>query len=196
MHADTLPEYVVINSTVSSEKTHVLLKPCEKIQFPLSEADRAIVATLETKFDLEENCAGLAAPQIGYNKQIIIFAVYDDPEMKKWRPDLVETLPKSIWINPYYEAIGDEVHTDYEGCFSVHDLAGPVKRFKTIRYVAYLPSGEKVEGIATGFLARVIQHEVDHIRGILFIDYVEQELLFSITQYRQMRQKEMEKQEA
>ena len=188
-----LPDYVVINSDQIDEKKAVLRAQCEPVVFPLSEEDRAIVSILEAKFDQEENCAGLAACQIGFNKQIIVFAVSDDPELQKWRPDLVETLPKTIWINPRYEAIGDERHSDYEGCFSVHDLAGSVNRSKTIRYEAYLPSGEKVEGVAKGFLARVIQHEIDHTRGVLFIDYVEPEKLFSIEVYRKMRSEALEK---
>lgn len=104
-----------------------------------------------------------------------MFAVDDDPELKKYRPDLIETLSKTLWFNPHYEGIGEECHTDHEGCFSVHDLVGPVKRFKTIKYEAYLPGGEKVQGLATAFLARVIQHEIDHIRGILFTQHVEPE---------------------
>ena len=61
-----LPDYVIINQTFDAEK--ILTQPCEPISFPLSDEDRHIIATLEAKFDQEENCAGLAAPQIGFKK--------------------------------------------------------------------------------------------------------------------------------
>lgn len=182
--ADTpeFPSYVVINDPTSPNKD-VLRRPAETVTFPLSQENKDIIAVLAKKFDKEENCAGLAAPQIGFNKRIIIFAVPDDPELKKWHPDLTETMKRTIWINPTYEPVGKEKSKDYEGCFSVHDLAGAIPRFKTIRYTAYTPEGQLVKGIAHGFLARVIQHEVDHINGKLFIDYVSEGKLFSISEF-------------
>lgn len=185
-----LPSYVVINDPASLNKD-VLRQPAETVTFPLSQENKNIVAMLAKKFDEEENCAGLAATQIGFNKRIIIFAVHNDPELKKWRQDLNDTMKRTIWINPTYEPIGEEKNEDYEGCFSVHDLAGPVARFKAIRYTAYTPEGQFVEGTAQGFLARLIQHEVDHLNGKLFIDYVPEEKLFSISHYRAERAKAM-----
>ena len=72
---------------------------------------------LEAKFDAEENCAGLAAPQIGFSKQIIVFAAPNDPVLKKWRPELTQTMPKTIWINPTYKKVGDNTHEDYGRVF-------------------------------------------------------------------------------
>ncbi|MBY0501782.1 MAG: peptide deformylase [Alphaproteobacteria bacterium] len=185
-----LPPYVVLNDPKDA-KSDVLRKLAEPLTFPLSREDREIVQILTTKFDSEENCAGLAAPQIGFSKQIIIFAVNDDPLLKKWRADLVQTMPKTLWINPNYEPIGKEKHTDYEACFSVDDLAGPVARFKTIRYSAYTPEGIRVEGTAKGFLARLIQHEIDHLKGRCFIDYVSEDELLPLEEYRQRRKNKM-----
>ncbi len=181
-----LPPYVVINDSDCTNK-EVLRTLAQPVSFPLSEEDKYIIKTLEAKYDQEVNCAGLAAPQIGFNKRIIVFAVHDDPELRKWRPDLIDTMPKTIWLNPSYEPLGLDQHEDYEGCFSVKDLAGPVKRFKTIRYTAYKTDGSFVDGTAQGFLARLIQHEVDHLNGRLFIDLVPQDKLLSAEEYRAMR---------
>lgn len=102
-------------------------------------------------------------------------------------------MPKTLWVNPSYEPVSNEMHEDYEGCFSVADLGGRVKRFKRIKYTAYLIDGTKVEGIAEGFLARIIQHEIDHIRGVLFIDKVTDGKVFSLSEYRRLRDEEMNK---
>lgn len=137
-----LPPYVIDNDP-SCENKSILRKKAKRFTFPLSEEDLRDIAILNTKYDGEENCAGLAAPQIGIGKAVIIFEVPDDPKLKKWRPDLVQFMPKSIWINPSYEAVDDEKSTDYEGCFSVKDTAAEVERYKKIKYVAYdLDGGE------------------------------------------------------
>ncbi|MBL0941566.1 MAG: peptide deformylase, partial [Alphaproteobacteria bacterium] len=128
-----LPHYVVIKD-LNAKRPAVLSQVAEEISFPLSAEDLSVIKMLEAKFDAEENCAGLAAPQIGFSKQIIVFAVEFNEELKKWRPDLEQTMPKTIWINPTFEAIGEDIHTDYEGCFSVKNLAGPVPRYKAVRY--------------------------------------------------------------
>jgi peptide deformylase len=181
-----LPSYVLIDDA-ECQNRDILRKVADPFQFPLSEDDKEILKTLEAKFDSETNMTGLAAPQIGFSKQAIIFAVCDTPEMKKWRPDISDTLPKSIWLNPSYMPISDEKHSDYEGCFSVGEWAGEVERFKEVNYTAYLPNGEYIEGSASGFLARAIQHEIDHLNGILFIDLVPKDKLFTIEEYRHKR---------
>lgn len=184
------PTYLVFNDPNCANR-EILREVAKPIAFPLSVEDQASIDTLEAKFDREENCAGLAAPQIGISKQIIVFAAPDDEKIKKWRPDLTHTMPKTIWINPTYQPVGDETYTDYEGCFSVKNLAGPVARYKTISYMAYLPDGTQVKGQAKGFLARIIQHEIDHLNGTCFIDKVPQDKLFSVEEYRRMRAEEM-----
>lgn len=186
-----LPSYVLLNDPSSSSSSGVLTTPAKPLSFPLSDEDKESIRILTAKYEAETNCSGLAAPQIGIGKQIIIFAVENGPDLKKWRPDLDQTMPKTLWINPSYTPLGTEQHIDYEGCFSVHDLAGPVPRFKTIQYTAYTPKGEHVEGVAEGFLARVIQHEVDHIRGRCFVHYVPEDQLFSIEHYRKKRHQAM-----
>lgn len=174
---NSLPQYVVINDP-SSKKKEVLRKPAEKVTFPLDKETQTIIHHLEAKFDQEENCAGLAAPQIGYGKRIIILAVEEDEELKKFRPDFSDVLPKSIWINPSFTPLSSKKTTDWETCFSVNGLAGRIPRSTTIAYEAWTPEGQKIQGKANGFLARLIQHEIDHLNGKLFIDHIpEKELV-------------------
>jgi peptide deformylase len=181
-----LPSYLLIDDPKCVNRD-ILRKVAEPFSFPLSESDKEILRILEAKFDSETNMTGLAAPQIGFSKSAFIMAVLDTPEVKKWRPDLSDTMPKSIWLNPSYSPIGEEKHADYESCFSVGEKAGEVERFKKVSYTAYLPSGEYIEGSANGFLARAIQHEIDHLNGILFIDLVTKDKLFTVSEYRRMR---------
>lgn len=184
---EKLPDYVVIESL--QDKNSGLRKASNEIKFPLTAADNIDIKTLSAKFDSEDNCAGLAAPQIGIQKKIIVFAAPETPELKKWRPDFTDSMPKTIWINPTYSGMEDHgYHEDYEACFSVGGYAGIVKRFKKIKYSAYNTEGTHITGSAEGFLARIIQHEIDHLNGILFIDKVEPGKLMSMDEYRKKRQ--------
>ena len=187
-----LPDYVIWDD-LDPTKSAVLRTPAKKIIFPLSADDQKDIDKLISKYDHEASCSGLAAPQIGIGKSIIIFAA-EDPSIKKWRPDFTQTMPKTLWINPPYEPIGEEVHEDYEACFSVKGMAGLVKRYKQIDYQAYNREGDLVEGKAEGFLARIIQHEIDHLNGILFIDLVDKNELMSIEEYRKRRSALIEQQ--
>lgn len=189
---EKLPEYVIDNDPNCKNKD-VLRQKAKQLTFPLSQEDLHDIAVLNAKYDGEENCAGLAAPQIGINKAAIIFEVLDDPKLKKWRPDLVQSMPKSIWINPSYETIGHEKRKDYEGCFSVKDTAAEVERHTEIIYTAYDLEGNKITGTAKGFLARAIQHEIDHTNGILYTDIAVPGSVMSIEAYRKKRIEAMEK---
>lgn len=189
-----LPGYIVVNDpNIDTTLKKILEQDAKELTFPLSQEDIEMIKILEAKYDAESNCAGLAAPQIGFNKQVIIFAIPDDPVLKKWRSDLEQTMPKSIWINPSYSPIEEDKKTvDLEACFSVRDLAGPVTRFTKIRYEAYLMDGTKVQGEATGFLARVLQHEIDHVHGILYTHRVPEGQLKSLEYYRNLKRQQME----
>ncbi|KJV81572.1 polypeptide deformylase family protein [Rickettsia hoogstraalii str. RCCE3] len=101
-------------------------------------------------------------------------------------------MPKTIWINPSYKPIGIDKHEDYEGCFSVENATGPVARFKKIHYHAYDINGNQIQGIAEGFLARVIQHEIDHLNRKVFLDYVAPEKIMTKEKYLEKRKKAME----
>lgn len=185
-----LPTYVVINS--DDPRREVLRTPARELTFPLSPKDLASIQKLEDQFDHEQNMAGLAAPQIGLDIRAVVFEVKADENLKRWRPDLTQTMPKAVWLNPTYKPVSKETITDYEGCFSVNNLAGPVARYKEIDYTAYTVDGKRIEGRAEGFLARVIQHEVDHLNGTLCIDLVPKDQLLTIDEYRERRRRAME----
>ena len=188
------PEYVVINDdSIDKHKRSILTTPAKNISFPLSKEDKQVIKILEKKYDNEENCAGLAAPQIGFNKRVIIFGLsaklLDDPKIKASRKDFVQTMEKSIWINPSYSPIGEEQTKDYEGCFSVHTWVVPTPRYNKIQYNATLVDGTEITGIAEGFLARVIQHEIDHLNGKLCIDYSSKRDRITHEEYKKLREK-------
>lgn len=189
---DKLPDYVALKET-DTETPAVLRTPAKELTFPLSAEDQRDVAILEMKYDQEKNCAGLAAPQIGISKRIIVFAAPADEDLKKWRSDFTDTMPKTIWINPSYIGVTEDKHEDFEGCFSVENLAGPVKRYKAIQYKAYTPAGEPIEGVAHGFLARIIQHEVDHLNGTLCIMLAPKDKIIKVDEYRRRRAEAMGK---
>jgi peptide deformylase len=106
---------------------------------------------------------GLAAPQIGVDQRLVVFGFENNPRY----PDAV-ALPKSVLINPVITPLDDVCEDDWEGCLSVPGMRGLVPRFTRIRYTGFDASGEPIEVVAEGFHARVIQHECDHLDGILY----------------------------
>lgn len=187
--ASPLPEYVVFDPVKDHYAPEILRLIAAPISFPLNTGDEEDIGLLTDKFDLEENCAGLAAPQIGISKRVIIFSVPDgDAELKKRRPDLLQAMPKTVWINPKYEGVeAFGYNDDYEACFSVKDSIGPVSRYKKIHYEAYGSNGQPIKGEAEGFLARLIQHEIDHLNGILWTDKVDLSKVMRLDEYRRIR---------
>lgn len=115
----------------------------------------------------DANGAGLAAPQVHVPLRVVVYhapaARSEDDEH-----DGHETAPLTVLINPEIEPIGGVTSTGWEGCLSVPGLRGEVTRSGHIRYRALNGEGEVVEGEASGFHARVIQHECDHLDGILY----------------------------
>ena len=109
------------------------------------------------------NGAGLAAPQIGVPLQVVIFGVTRNPRY----PD-AEEVPDTVLVNPVITPIGAEMEEDWEGCLSVPGMRGVVPRFKTLRYQAFDESGNPIDRSVAGFHARVVQHECDHLDGILY----------------------------
>ena len=107
--------------------------------------------------------AGLAAPQIGIPKRIVIFWVEDNPRYPE-----IEPVPNTILINPEIVFLNDDEELGWEGCLSVPGLRGLVPRATKIKYSGYNQFGETIERVADGFHARVVQHEVDHLDGILY----------------------------
>ena len=109
--------------------------------------------------------AGLAAPQVHVPLRIIIFHV---PEDRAAEGEEAPPTPLTVLTNPEIEPLTDEVVVGWEGCLSVPGLTGAVPRFTRIRYSGVAPDGSRVECEAEGFHARVVQHECDHLDGILY----------------------------
>lgn len=107
--------------------------------------------------------AGLAAPQIGVSLQVVIFGVGANPRY----PD-AEAVPYTELLNPVLEPVGDAVEEGWEGCLSVPGMRGLVPRWASLRYRGFTPTGEPVDRTVSGFHARVVQHECDHLMGILY----------------------------
>jgi len=108
-----------------------------------------------------EDGAGIAAPQIGVD--IIIFGIEKNPRYPE-----AEAVPTTILINPEITALTDVMEDAWEGCLSVPDYRGLVPRYQSIRYTGFNEQGQIIDREVTGFHARVVQHELDHLDGILY----------------------------
>ena len=107
--------------------------------------------------------AGLAAPQIGVPLRVVIFGVKRNPRY----PD-AEEVPETVLVNPVITPIGDEVEEGWEGCLSVPGLRGVVERYLRLHYRGFDEMGRAIERSVEDFHARVVQHECDHLDGILY----------------------------
>jgi len=122
----------------------------------------ALLADMRETLELL-NGAGLAAPQIGVGLRVVIFGVHANPRY----PD-AEEVPDTVLVNPVLEPIGDEIAEDWEGCLSVPGMRGLVPRFRRLRYRGVDEKGNPIDRTVQDFHARVVQHEVDHLDGILY----------------------------
>jgi peptide deformylase len=113
------------------------------------------------------NGAGLAAPQIGVPLRVVIFG-YADPAMRNPRYPDADPVPQTVLINPLVEPLTEALEEGWEGCLSVPGLRGIVPRIARVRYSGLGLDGRRIERVADGFHARVVQHECDHLDGILF----------------------------
>ncbi len=109
------------------------------------------------------NGAGLAAPQIGVGLRVVIFGVQHNSRY----PD-AETVPETVLINPLITPLGEAMEEGWEGCLSVPGLRGLVPRHAQIRYQGQDEYGALIDRTVSGFHARVVQHECDHLDGILY----------------------------
>jgi len=124
------------------------------------------------------NGAGLAAPQIAVDLQLVIFGT--DAVNPRY-PD-APLIPRTVLLNPVITPIGNEEEVGWEGCLSVPGLRGMVPRWSRIRYTGFDPFGEPIEREADGFHARVVQHECDHLIGKLYPMRVRDFTKFGYTQ--------------
>jgi peptide deformylase len=133
---------------------------------PLERFDTPELAALLT--DLRDTMAhlsgaGLAAPQIGVGLQVVIFGVAQNPRYPQ-----AEEIPDTVLINPVLTPLSDELEEDWEGCLSVPGLRGMVPRYARLRYQGCDERGNSIDRSVSGFHARVVQHECDHLLGILY----------------------------
>ena len=134
-------------------------KPVRKFNTP--ELDSLIADMFETMESADG--AGLAAPQIGVDLQLVIFGV----DQRERYPDM-EVVPNTVLINPVLTPIGEDVEEAWEGCLSVPGMRGMVPRWAKIRYEGFDEKGQPISREAEGFHSRVVQHECDHLAGILY----------------------------
>jgi peptide deformylase len=121
-----------------------------------------LIADMQETMDAADG-VGLAAPQIGVNLRLVIFGF----EHSERYPD-ASAVPYTVLINPVLTPLSDEQEEGWEGCLSVPGLRGVVPRWTRLRYTGFDPKGQKIEREVEGFHARVVQHECDHLDGVLY----------------------------
>jgi len=140
----------------------LLLQRAEPIKtFDTPELKALVADMFDTMHHL--NGAGLAAPQIGVSLRVVIFGFERNPRYPE-----AEAVPLTVLINPVLEPVGVGEEDGWEGCLSVPGFRGVVPRWSRLRYSGYSPGGDRIEREVDGFHARVVQHECDHLDGILY----------------------------
>ena len=130
-------------------------------QFDAPELHELIKDMQDTMADM--NGAGIAAPQIGVSLRVVIFGVGSNPRY----PD-AEQVPYTVLINPVLNPVGEEMDDGWEGCLSVPGMRGIVPRYTRLHYTGFDQYGQAIDRLVSGFHARVVQHECDHLDGILY----------------------------
>jgi peptide deformylase len=137
-----------------------------QVAAPVARSQAAELGTLLT--DLDDtmralNGAGIAAPQIGVSLRVVIFEVKDNPRYPQIAP-----VPYTVLVNPELIPLGEEMEEGWEGCLSVPGMRGLVPRYRRLRYRGFDQSFAPIDRTVEGFHARVVQHEVDHLDGVLY----------------------------
>jgi len=139
-----------------------LLEPSQRVeQFDTPEL-HALIADMEDTMKALSG-AGLAAPQIDVRLQVAIFGVEFNPRY----PD-AEPVPHTVLVNPLLTPVGNDMDEGWEGCLSVPGMRGLVPRYSRLRYQGTDQFGRTIDRTVSGFHARVVQHECDHLAGILY----------------------------
>lgn len=139
-----------------------LTRRCREVEHFATAELRALVQDLLDTMAAEDG-AGLAAPQIGVDLRVVVFGVAHNERY----PEAPE-VPFTALANPAVTPVDDAMEEDWEGCLSVPGLRGRVPRYTQITYCGRTPEGEWIERQAQGFHARVVQHECDHLDGLLY----------------------------
>lgn len=139
-----------------------LLRPADPVSpFDTPELHALVQDLTDTMRAL--NGAGLAAPQLGVPLQVVIFEVVNNPRYPEAEP-----VPFTVLINPELTPLSEEMEAGWEGSLSLPGLRGLVPRHKALRYRGFDSCGQPIDRTVEGFHARVVQHETDHLRGILY----------------------------
>lgn len=138
----------------------VLARPAQPVEDARSPEIRRLIADMIDNME-DASGAGLAAPQVHVPLRLVIFHA---PPLRTEG----EAVPLTVLINPVIEPLDDEMRVAYEGCLSLPGLTGAVPRWNRIRYRGVGRDGEPIERVAEGFHARVVQHECDHLDGVLY----------------------------
>lgn len=144
---------------MGDERLHQSSRPVEQFDTPEL---HALVADMKDTMRALDG-AGLAAPQIGVGLRVVIFGITANPRY----PD-AEPVPQTVLINPLLTPLDAELEEGWEGCLSVPGLRGLVPRHRRLRYQGFDASGAAIDRTVAGFHARVVQHECDHLDGILY----------------------------
>ncbi len=123
---------------------------------------RALIADMDDTMRALSG-AGIAAPQIGVSARVVLFELKDNPRYPQIAP-----VPYTVLVNPLVTPLTAEQHEGWEGCLSVPGMRGLVPRYRRLRYRGFDQYGTPIDRTVEGFHARVVQHEVDHLDGILF----------------------------
>ena len=137
--------------------------------------DAALGTLITDMLDTMKACdgAGLAAPQVGVPLRVVIFGVDNNSRYPDAPP-----IPLTVLVNPEISPVGEVMDEGWEGCLSVPGMRGLVPRYTHIRYRGLDAEGKPVDRKADGFHARVVQHECDHLDGILYPDRIENRRMF------------------
>jgi peptide deformylase len=166
----------------------VLARAAEAVDDPTAPEIRRLVADMiETMRDA--NGAGLAAPQVHVPLRVVVFHV---PAQRAAQDTLPRPEGLTVLINPVVEPGGEEMALGWEGCLSLPGMMGGVPRFTRIRYRGMTPDGDAIDREADGFHARVVQHECDHLEGVLYPQRMSDMTLFGFTDEMQKRFAEAE----
>jgi peptide deformylase len=152
---------------INEKETLILRKPSDEIPVPFDENRKKDIKTLIDSFLGRNDGVGLAAPQIGISRKIIIFRNkgFDEKGWSKSENDY------DVLINPRITQARGDMVTMAEGCLSCPEIQVEISRFPEIKVRAYDVSGKKISKRYTDYLARIVQHEIDHLEGRLIIDY-------------------------
>lgn len=153
--------------TIDDEAAKILRKPSVDLPIPLDSGAAREVEILVDAFLERDDALGLAAPQIGINKRIIIFRTTHLKD-KDWSKDAGNY---DILINPRITQVRGEMVSATEGCLSCPDISIEVERYPEIKVRACNVHGRKINKRYTDFLARIVQHEMDHLEGKLIVDH-------------------------